>query len=147
MKDPHVIFCEYLEKKGGRYTSSKRQIADEVFHLNEHFEIENFIDHLRAKYDRVARATVYRTIKQLLDASLLQKISTRDGKVFYEQSLPQNEHAHFICNECGKIYEIHEKGIQDIIQSYCQKNEFSVDYQSIHIYGKCQNGHCSKNNS
>ena len=138
MKDPHKVFSEYLENNKGRYTSSKKQIADEIFHLNDHFEVENFIDHLRAKYDRVARATVYRTIKQLLDAGLLQKITTREGKVYYEQSRPQNEHAHIICNQCGKIYEMHDKDIQKIIKAYCTKMEFTVAYQSLHIYGECQ---------
>ena len=138
-KTPHDLFLEYLKKTDGRYTKTKRFIADEIFNLTEHFEVENFIDHLRAKTKDISRATVYRTIKQLLDARLVQKISTRDGKVYYEQSLPQNEHAHIICNQCGKITEMHDDNLQDLITKYCDTIDFTMSYQSIHIYGICKN--------
>tara|TARA_B100001094_G_C18094795_1_gene752435 strand:+ start:742 stop:1185 length:444 start_codon:yes stop_codon:yes gene_type:complete len=137
--NPHKIFEDYLKNTEGRYTKTKRLITDEIFSLNDHFEIENFIDHLRVKTKLISRATVYRTIKQLLEAQLLQKISTKDGKVFYEQSLPQKEHAHIICNNCGKIIAMHESKLHKIIEEYCKKVEFSIDYQSIHIYGECKN--------
>ncbi|RAP28718.1 hypothetical protein DID78_04595 [Candidatus Marinamargulisbacteria bacterium SCGC AG-343-D04] len=139
MSDPHKVFETYLSKNEGRYTSTKKLITTELFNLSEHFEVENFIDHLRAKYKTMSRATVYRTIKQLLDAGLLQKITTRDGKVFYEQSRPQNEHAHIICNICGKIFEMHDKELNDKIDNYCENMNFKVDYRSIHIYGQCNN--------
>ena len=135
---PHDAFEAFLAKNGGRYTKTKQYIASEIFNLSEHFEVETFIDHLRAKTKSMSRATVYRTVKQLLDAGLLQKISTRDGKVFYEQSRPKNEHAHIICNICGKIFEMHDKTLRKTIDSYCTNMDFRVDYQSIHIYGECQ---------
>jgi len=135
--DPHAVFESYLDSVDSRYTKTKRFIATEIFHLSEHFEVENFIDHLRVKTKQISRATVYRTIKQLLDASLLQKISTRDGRVFYEQSRPKNEHAHIICNICGKIFEMHDTTQRTLIESYCNNMNFKVDYQSIHIYGEC----------
>ena len=137
-KNPHKVFESYLKKNEGRYTKTKKFIANEIFGLSDHFEVENFIDHLRGKTKNVSRATVYRTIKQLLEASLLQKISTKDGKVFYEQSRPQNEHAHLICNICGKIFEMHDKKLRQRIDLYCENMEFNVEYQSIHIYGECK---------
>lgn len=139
MNSQSNIFEEYLKNNKSRYTSTKKLISNEVFNLSEHFEVEVFIDHLRAKHKTISRATVYRTVKQLLDASLLQKISTRDGKVFYEQSRPQNEHAHIICNNCGKIFEMHDKALREKINDYCNNMDFTVDYQSIHIYGQCSN--------
>ncbi len=136
--NPHNVFEEYLEKNEGRYTKTKKFISNEIFGLSDHFEVETFIDHLRAKTKDVSRATVYRTIKQLLDAGLLQKISTKDGKVFYEQSRPKNEHAHLICNICGKIFEMHDKQLRKRIDTYCDNMDFNVEYQSIHIYGECK---------
>ena len=136
--DPHGVFEQYLIDKGGRYTKTKKFISSEIFDLSEHFEVESFIDHLRVKTTDISRATVYRTIKQLLDAGLLQKISTRGGKVYYEQSRPQKEHAHIICNDCGKIVEIHDKSIRDMLAKQSAKMNFKATYQSVHIYGECQ---------
>ncbi|MBI60277.1 hypothetical protein CL657_03565 [bacterium] len=136
---PHEIFEAYLKKNDSRYTKNKRFITEEIFNLTDHFEVENFIDHLRSQTKDISRATVYRTIKQLLDANLLQKISTLDGKVFYEHSKAQVQHAHIICNQCGNITEMHDDNLQDLITNYCDTIDFTMSYQSIHIYGTCKN--------
>ena len=105
----HDIFAAYIATTEGRYTAQKRLIVDEIFKIKTHFEIENFIDSFRADPShKLSRATVYRTVKQLLDAGLLQKIATRDGRVFYERSVPDKHNDHLICNACGKIVEIKE---------------------------------------
>ncbi|MBH38365.1 hypothetical protein CL658_04970 [bacterium] len=140
--NPHDTFEAYLKQNDSRYTKTKRFITDEIFNLTDHFEVENFIDHLRSKTKDISRATVYRTIKQLLDANLLQKISTLDGKVFYEQSQTQRQHAHIICNNCGKINEIHDDTLYHLIDTYCKSINFTMTYQSIHIYGTCKPDCC-----
>ncbi len=142
MKNYHKVFEDYLNKNEGRYTVQKRAIADEIFKVKQHFEVENFIDKLRAEGKKFSRATVYRTIKQLLDAGLLQKISTKDGKVFYEKAVPDKHHDHLICNSCGKILEIKETVIEEYLEKVCQKVDFHPEYRSLHLYGQC--GKCFK---
>lgn len=142
MKTPHKLFEDYLESKDSRYTKQKRAIVDEIFKIKTHFEVEEFIDRLRAEQNRFSRATVYRTIKQLLEAGLLQKISTRDGKVFYEKGIPDQHHDHIICNTCGRILEIKEGYIDEYLSEYCDKIGFVPEYRSLHIYGQCNR--CAK---
>ncbi len=137
MKNPHKLFEDYLETKDSRYTTQKRAIVEEIFQIKSHFEVEEFIDRLRADHNRFSRATVYRTIKQLLEAGLLQKISTRDGKVFYEKGVPDKHHDHIICNICGRILEIKEGFIDQYLSEYCEKIGFLPEYRSLHIYGQC----------
>ena len=68
MKKKHTLFDSYLRKNDGRYTQQKQEIATEIFKIKGHFEVENFIDDFRTITKKLSRATVYRTIKQLLDA-------------------------------------------------------------------------------
>lgn len=145
-QDPHKLFETYLGANEGRYTTQKRVIVDEIFKLKGHFEVEIFIDTLRGEAaQKLSRATVYRTIKQLLDAGLLQKISTRDGHVFYERSVPDKHHDHLICNSCGKIFEIKEDVIERYLEQVCSKIDFLPEYRSLHIYGQCSK--CQKKSS
>ncbi len=137
MKKKIALFEEFLVKNDSRYTPQKQEIATHIFKVKGHFEIEDFIDQFRTKTRKLSRATVYRVIKQLLDAGLLQKISTRDGKVYYENSTPQQHHAHVICNHCGKIQEIKDTVLNEFIDSYCHKLNFIPEYQSLHVYGIC----------
>jgi len=145
LKTPHKVFEDYLLAHEGRYTTQKRVIVDEIFKIRTHFEVEDFIDRLRHDKQPFSRATVYRTIKQLLEAGLLQKLSTRDGKVFYERSLANKQHDHIICNSCGKIFEIKEDYIAAYIESFCKMIGFSPEYRSLHVYGRCQK--CRESNS
>tara|TARA_E500000178_G_C16927379_1_gene710048 strand:- start:155 stop:949 length:795 start_codon:yes stop_codon:yes gene_type:complete len=137
--DPKEVFKNYLKNKEGRITKTKFFIIDEIFKLDNHFEVDNFINTVSKKSEKISRATVYRTIKQLLEAGLLQKITTKSGKVYYEKSSPQNEHAHLICNDCGKLLEIKDTKVRDLLVKYCEKMNFKLEYQSIHIYGECLN--------
>ncbi len=142
VKNPHKIFEDHLADHAGRYTLQKRAIVDEIFKKHRYFEVEEFIDQLRAENNKFSRATVYRTIRQLLDAGLLQKISTRNGKVTYESNISTKPHDHIICNQCGKILEIKGEVIEKYLAEYCEKIGFHPEYRSLHIYGTCKS--CSK---
>ena len=145
MSDPHLVFEKYLTEHESRYTSQKKEITTEIFNMLDHFEVEDFIESLRKQKKQFSRATVYRTIKQLLDAGLLQKISTKEGKVYYEGTSNQTQHAHVICNECGKILEIKDQRITDLLQECCNDLGITIEYQSLHIYGKCKDiSRCGK---
>jgi len=134
---PHKLFETYLTKSQSRYTSQKRQIVDQIFKNRRHFEVEDFIEQLRNNEVSFSRATVYRTIKQLLEAGLIQKIPTQDGKVFYEGTRSKKQHDHLICNVCGKILEIKEDYVEKYLQQYCESVRFNAEYRSLHIYGQC----------
>ena len=133
----HDAFEEYLETHSLRLTTQKTAIVDALLKVKGHFEIEDFIDSFR-KSHKLSRATVYRTVKQLLDAGLIQKILTKDGKVFYEKSVDKKVHDHLICNVCGKILEMKNSPIETHIQDYCDTISFVPEYRSLHIYGVCK---------
>jgi len=138
MKNTHSTFETFLTQQDSRYTSQKQAIVEEIGKIRQHFEVEEFIDKLRKNDTQFSRATVYRTLKQLFDAGLIQKITTKDGKVFYEHNFLRKHHDHIICNICGSISELNETIIDKVIDDYCQKTGFSLEYRSMHIYGKCQ---------
>lgn len=138
LKDIHQKFQDYLDTNASRYTSQKRDIVSYIAKEKEHFEVDDFLAKLRKKNKRFSRATVYRTIKQLLDAQLIQKIQALDGRVLYEQNFEKKQHDHVICNSCGKILEIDEEKLDKLYANYCKNIHFKPEYRSVHIYGTCQ---------
>ena len=76
-KKIHEEFKSFLEKHDGRYSTQKKVILTEILKIKKHFEIEEFLLKLYKKNQKIGRATVYRTVKQLLEAGLIQKISTK----------------------------------------------------------------------
>ncbi len=139
MAGHHAQFEAYLTQRDGRYTLQKRAIVDEIMKMKHHFEIEAFIDKVRKKDPRkFSRATVYRTVKQLFDGGFIQKITTLDGRVFYEQNFGSKHHDHLICNDCGHILEIEDPVIENRLNVFCESVRFRPVYRSLHIYGECE---------
>ena len=139
MNNIHTTFSEYLRQNDSRYTDQKRQIVERISDTKHHFEVDDFLNKMRNDGIKFSRATVYRTIKQLFVAGLIQKIRTKDGKVFYEQNFNQHHHDHLICNQCGVLFEIKEPHLNEYIKGYCDSIKFKLEYRSIHIYGICIN--------
>jgi len=137
-KNLHDLFEHYLTQNQSRYTSQKKMVVTEILKTRRHFELEDFLSRLRQKNKTYSRATIYRTIKQLMDANLVQKITTLDGKVFYEPCRDQKQHDHLICKKCGKIIEIQDDVIEKHLLDYCAKIGFKSEYRSLHVYGICK---------
>ena len=141
MKNYHQEFEDFLKTQNSRYTSQKKEIVEEIAKLDHHFEVDDFIAAMRKRKHPFSRATVYRTIKHLFDAGLIQKISTKDGKVYYEENFTHKQHDHIICNHCGKILEIRNEKINKIVNQQCKEMAFIPSYRSMHIYGVCKSMH------
>ena len=56
---------------------------------------------------KLNRVTVYRTIKTLKDAGLIDELDLMhwDGGQHYYESRTKQEHAHVVCLRCGKVQE------------------------------------------
>ena len=137
MSNLHAEFETFLEEQNQRYTTQKKEIVSAILSKKDHFEIDEFISEVHLSGKRLARATVYRTVKQLLDANLIQKINAGNGRVYYEYNEELEHHDHMICNQCGKILEIKNKTIDKAINNECKKLSFTAEYRSLHIYGTC----------
>ena len=144
--DIHGAFEDFLKAQNIRYTSQKKIILSGLLEMDGHFEIDDFLLDYKVKYKKsLSRASVYRVIKQMQDASLIQKIPTKLGKVLYEVVMYDDYHMHLICNQCGDISEIHKRKITDIIDADVTKMGFKPQYYSLHVYAECQKKNCDKN--
>ena len=69
MESPEQIFREFLRERGPRHTTERSAILRAVQKFGRPFEAEELLPELREAEYRVSKATIYRTIKHLLDAA------------------------------------------------------------------------------
>jgi Fur family ferric uptake transcriptional regulator len=70
-------------------------LLEQVFNRHEHFDADLLIEQLpsRGSTNYVSRPTVYRTLKEFVDAGLLHRFEL-DGRSMYELNYGYPEHDH-----------------------------------------------------
>jgi Fur family ferric uptake transcriptional regulator len=64
----------------------------------------------------VGRATVYRTLKLLLDAGVICRLPMPDGAPRYQRALAEHHH-HTVCTRCGTVGEFRDSTVERLVRS------------------------------
>ncbi|MBO7133573.1 MAG: transcriptional repressor [Bacteroidales bacterium] len=135
---PHDILTNYLESHSLRKTAERFAILDEIYSSFGHFDIETLYESMKKKNYRVSLTTLYSNIDILIDAGLLVKHQFDKGNT-YEKTMDCIRHDHFICRQCGKIYEVSLSKVEDVKEEVSQKYGFDVASHFLTLYGICSN--------
>jgi len=79
-------------------------------------------------------ATVYRTIKRLMDEQTIQQVELPGEAPRYERT-GMGHHHHFRCNTCNKVYDLF--GCHSEFQS-CTPTGFALEGHEIYLFGRCE---------
>ena len=123
---PTERFEEYLQSRGKRVTQQRRLLVEHVFKRHEHFDAEDLIDELsRVSAGRkVSRPTVYRTLRDLVDAGLLRQM-VLTGRAVYEHDYGYPQHDHLHCQQCNKLIEFQTDELQKHTRRGGERERFS----------------------
>ncbi|MCL0028815.1 transcriptional repressor [Dehalococcoidia bacterium] len=108
----HPELIAVFEDMGHRVTQPRRQILSLLEMKPDGFDAEQIIREL----PMVGRATVYRTIRILLEAGVVCKLSLRDGTTKYSLARVEHHH-HVLCVHCGTVREFRDSTIERLVRS------------------------------
>jgi Fur family transcriptional regulator, ferric uptake regulator len=78
--------------------------------------------------------TVYRHIREMLEDGIVVGIDYPGQPVRYELIDSQRDHPHFICQNCNKIFDLKNDGIE---VKYKAPDGFKIKGLEITFYGYC----------
>lgn len=120
-----------------RITSQKKIILDYLKSVKTHPSAEEVYSAVRKKLPHISRGTVYRILKKFKEKGIVQEVysfvSHFDGDT--------SSHGHFICKECGKIYDVFNKKCEVNIK---RTENGKVHDCQVYLYGICKK--CQINN-
>lgn len=94
---------------------------------------QEVLDAAQAMVPGLGLATVYRTIKSLLDEGWLVSVDVPGRPPHYERAGKEHHH-HFHCRECGKVFEV--EGCPGNLKSLAPPG-FKVEGHELTLYGVC----------
>lgn len=131
------VFHRYLKNHGIKFTSPRRRILDVVLEMSDHFEAEQLLFALRTRGERVAKATIYRTLPLLVDCGILKQVRFDVKHAHYEICYGENPHDHMVCRRCGRILEFGSDDVIALRTRLARKYRFHAISHRLQISGLC----------
>ena len=129
-----------LEDQGHRTTSQRREVVKLLEGKLEGFTAEELCQEL----PQVGRATVYRTIKLLLESGVLCKLAMPDGAPRYIPARAEHHH-HTVCVKCGTLSEFRDSTVERVLRALGSEIPGEIVGHRMELYLLCQ--HCLDSNS
>ncbi len=129
----------YVASQGLRQTKQRNKLVEEIFSSAEHFTIEELLERLRKTDVRASRATVYRTVKLLVEAQMLFEIDLGEDVTTYDPNFMENPvHNHLVCVDCGKVVEFEDNHLELLNDCLSRRMGFRPVKKSLRIEACCE---------
>jgi Fur family ferric uptake transcriptional regulator len=135
---PVTVLSTYLERRGLKHSRQRELVADAFFATPGHVSVEELVVRARARDPRVSVATVYRTVKLLVESGLATARQFGGGQTRYEAAAGKAHHDHMICTGCGEIDEFADEQIEALQALVARRHGFEVESHKLELYGRCQ---------
>lgn len=114
--------------------TSQREAIKEVLEAHDRpMSPQEILEAAREKVPTIGIATVYRTVKGLLEEGWLELVQIPTGPSRYEVA-GKAPHNHFYCRVCDKVYEVESELID---MEKVSLPEFQLEGHNVLLYGKC----------
>ncbi|MFP6740284.1 MAG: Fur family transcriptional regulator [Alphaproteobacteria bacterium] len=120
--------------KGLKMTGQRRLIARVLSDANDHPDVEEMYRRAVKLDPKISLATVYRTVRLLEDAEILERHDFRDGRARYEEQ-SRNHHDHLIDVDNGTVVEFHDDEIEALQRQIAKKLGYRLIDHRLALYG------------
>lgn len=136
-------FYERLQEAGLKSTKQRDLIVERFFLLDKHISADELLEDVREYQARIGYATVYRTLKLLVEQGFALPKDFGDGQTRYDPIHNQDpQHDHLICVDCRKIIEFNDDTLNERIQEIVGEMKYRVRRKKIELYAECTDDAC-----
>ena len=120
--------------KNIRMTSQRQIIIQVIEESDDHPDVDQL--YLRAVEldNTISIATVYRTVKLLEEAGLIERLEFGDGRSRYEEA--GEHHEHLVDIETGEVHEFYNEELETLKTEIAREMGYDLIDHRLELYGK-----------
>ncbi len=121
-----------LEEHGSRMTWPRRELAALLARRTDSFSAEEVV----AGLPSLGRATIYRTLRLLVEVGILCKTAMLDGSPRYSLD-DAHHHHHLVCVACGRIDEFRHPAVERMLRAMKGHVGGELIGHRLELYHRC----------
>lgn len=132
-------FRKRLQDAGLKSTRQRDTIVEAFFRLDTHISADELLEEVRKDTPTIGYATVYRTLKLLVEQDLAVPKNFGEGMTRYDPIHDQDaDHDHLICVDCRKIIEFNDEILSARLLELASARGYKVRRKKLEIYAECE---------
>ena len=125
--------CDRLRERGFVITPQRRTIFEVLEKACHHPSAEQIHDEVRQRLPEVSLATIYKTLKELVEQKEILELNFDRGISRFDPKT--HDHSHLRCDVCGHIEDIEEAVACELPASH--QTRFRVTRADVLFHGVC----------
>ena len=121
-------------ENGMRMTGQRRVIARVLSEAHDHPDVEEVYRRASARDPRISLSTVYRTVRLLESAGIVERHEFGDGRARYEPA-GHGHHDHLINVETGEVIEFRNEDIERLQERVAKELGFQLIGHRLELFG------------
>lgn len=137
-------FRAFLTRKGLKLTRQRLAIGEAFYGSEQHLSLQELTDRSKVHEPSIGFATVYRTMRLLVEGGLAVEHQFSDGHARYEPAVDGEHHDHLICVQCGWILEFEDPETERRQDRIAAAHDMRVRSHRHEIYADCLRPECDR---
>jgi len=120
--------------KNIRMTSQRQIIIQVIEESDDHPDVDQLYLRSVELDNTISIATVYRTVKLLEEAGLIERLEFGDGRSRYEEA--GEHHEHLVDIETGEVHEFYNEELETLKTEIAREMGYDLIDHTLELYGK-----------
>jgi len=127
-----------LKEKGYKLTPQRVAVLKVLHESGRHITAADIYGRVKAKYPRVNKSTVYRTLELMKELRLVTETDLGGDRLCYHH-VEKGHHHHLVCERCGRVIDLDETVLAPLKELLTSKYNFLPEIRHLAIFGYCLN--------
>ena len=129
-----AVFRRRLKAEGLKYTPERARILDAIIQMDEVFEAEALLERMKSAGFRVSKATIYRTIRLLADAGIIQQVLLAGDQAHYQLAYGRRGNTLLVRMDTGEVEVLEMPELVALRDAVCRARGLRPEGHRLQIF-------------